>query len=278
MVHEPWLWQGLAPITPQIRRYIAVDQLCRERLIRDCNFREDTIQIIANGVDLERFQSRTPLPAKPKRALIFTSNDAHNEHLILARKVCLTLGIHLDEVGHAAGKAVEHPEKILPQYDLVFAKARCALEALSVGCAVVLIGAGGVGEMVSINRFDHLRAMNFGMGLLHFPLTEEALHAQIERYDSKDAALVTRRIRETCGVDHTVAALEELYAEVIGTGNDDTTTHPVVDLRTASHISEQLTALILHLELERKKSRYRRFKSWFKSVVSSSRPRNNRRS
>ncbi len=242
MVHEPRLWQGLAPVTPQIRRYIAVDQLCRERLARDCGFREDSIQIIPNGVDLERFQPRSPLPVKPQRAIIFTSSAANNEHLILARKVCQTLGIHLDEGGHAAGNVLEHPEKILPQYDLVFAKARCALEALSVGCAVILIGAEGVGEMVSTSRFDHFRAMNFGMGLLQLPLTEEALVSQIERYDPNDAALVTRRIRETCGVEHTVAALEALYAEVAATKDAEPIIRPMVNLGTASHISGQLSS------------------------------------
>jgi hypothetical protein len=250
MVHEPRLWQGLAPATPQIRRYVAVDHLCRERLVSDCNLLEQAIQIIPNGVDLEKFRTRATLPDKPGRALIFTSGAPHNRHLELAGNVCRHLGIHLDEAGHAAGKGIEHPEEVLPGYDLVFAKARCALEALSVGCAVILIGPEGVGEMVSSSRFDHLRSMNFGMGLLTLNLTEESLLSQIERYDARDAEQVSRRVRDECGVEHTVTALEALHAEVASLKNKDVAGPTMVSLKVAAHIADEVTKEAVRLAHE----------------------------
>ena len=45
------------------------------------------------------------------------------------------------------------PEELLPKYDLVFAKARCALEAMATGCAVVLCDFAGLGSMVNPERF-----------------------------------------------------------------------------------------------------------------------------
>lgn len=242
MVHEPRLWQGLAPMTPQIQRYVAVDQLCRERLVLDTGLAAASIPVILNGVDLNRFLPRPPLPDKPQRALIFTSGAAHKGHLELARKACHTLGIPLDEAGPATEKRVEHPEEILPHYDLVFAKARCALEAMSVGCPVVLIGGEGLGEMVTSSRFDHLRAMNFGMGVLQSPLDLDILIRQIQRYDPHDAAMVSRRVRTECGLDFTVSALETLYLEVAAMPNSWIGKPSTVSLKATAHLSENLTS------------------------------------
>lgn len=242
MVHEPWLWQGLAPLTPQIQRYVAVDQLCRERLALDTSLAEASIPIVPNGVDLKRFLPRPPLPDKPQRALIFTSGTEHNKHLELAKTACHMLGIPLDEAGPAAGKPVEHPEKILPQYDLVFAKARCALEALSVGCAVVLLGSEGLGEIVTANRFDYLRSMNFGMGVLQSPLDIDLLVREIQLYDHKDATLVSQRIRTECSLDFTVSALEKVYQEVVTMPDSWIGEHSTVSLKAAAHVSEKVTS------------------------------------
>ena len=55
---------------------------------------------------------------------------------------------------------------MLGQYDIVFAKARCALEALAVGNAVVLCDTVGVGPMVTTGEVDRLRRLNFGVRAL----------------------------------------------------------------------------------------------------------------
>ncbi|MDF1751660.1 MAG: glycosyltransferase [Verrucomicrobiales bacterium] len=241
MLHEPRLWQGYAPVTSRIERYVAVDHFCKQRLIREHNFEDNEITVIPNGVDTEKFNLRSPLPKIPRRALIFTSGGDPGKYLDVVRSTCTTLGIHLDEIGPAAGNSVKHPEDILPEYDLVFAKARCALEALCAGCSVIITGAEGFGGIVTSNRFDHFRRMNFGMGLLTLPLTEDSLIAQIKSYDSKDSERVTHRVRTECGVDQTVTALESLYVEIGAVNNSATTVAPQVSLEAAAHISKGIT-------------------------------------
>ena len=49
------------------------------------------------------------------------------------------------------------PERVLGRYDIVFAKAKAAMEAMAVGAAVVLCDFGGVGPMVTWADFDRLR-------------------------------------------------------------------------------------------------------------------------
>ena len=85
---------------------------------------------------------------------------------------------------------------------LVFAKGRAALEALAVGCAVVLCDAAGCGPLVTAADFDRLRPQNFGFRTLTEPVLTEGLLAQIERYDPEDAARV--RFGPRCQHDATV--------------------------------------------------------------------------
>jgi len=72
-------------------------------------------------------------------------------------------GISLDELGSPSnGARTEHPETKLPEYDIVFAKARCAMEAMATGAYVVIVGEGALGPSISSENIAELRQMNFG--------------------------------------------------------------------------------------------------------------------
>jgi hypothetical protein len=125
------------------------------------------------------------------------------------------MGLHLDAVGLSGRAAVPNPESVLPNYDIVFAKARCALEAMAVGNAVVLCDATGAGPMVTTGNLDSLRRMNFGAGVLTNPLRAEHLEREIQRYDSVDAAGVRQRIRTDADLAAATTRWIELYRTVI---------------------------------------------------------------
>ena len=200
---------------PRIRRYFAVDKRCQARVMRELGKSEDEVGVMPNAVDTERFQARPPLPEKPRRALVFSNYASDRTHLPEIRKACRKAGIALDVMGSATGTASDHPETALPGYDLVFAKGRCALEAMAVGCAVVLCDWSGLGPMVSGAELDHLRSWNFGRALLTEPLVEGALLERIARYDAADAAAVSARVREEAGVGRAVSRWLEIYGEVV---------------------------------------------------------------
>src|SRR5205807_9753301 len=107
------------------------------------------------------------------------------------RKVSKEMGIELEILGRQSGNPLPNPEDFLPSYDLVFAKARCALEAMAVGCAVVLCDVAGAGPLVTTANFDGLRPMNFGAGVLVNPVEVRQLRAEVERYNAADAAAVS---------------------------------------------------------------------------------------
>lgn len=208
--------RALPPEHPRVRRWFGVSQLCVERLVR-ARVAPDQAQFAANFVDLNRFRRRSPLPARPTRALLFSNYATAATHLPAVTDACRRMGLPLDVVGQGMGRLAARPEDLLGQYDVVFAKAKAALEALAVGAAVVLCDFGGVGPMVTAAEVERLRLQNFGFQALTGRLDPDALVAQIVRYDPADAATVTTRIRAVAGLEDAVAALVTVYRDVIAT-------------------------------------------------------------
>src|SRR5919198_1801933 len=79
------------------------------------------------------------------------------------------------------------PEELLPGYDLVFAKARAAIEAIAVGCAVVVVDEHGLAGMATYADLPEWRRWNLGRRLLT-PHDVDAICSTIDRYDPDDAA------------------------------------------------------------------------------------------
>jgi len=213
-IHGNLGFLSAAPKFSRILRYLPVDYTCCDRLIYECGIPEDRIRVILNSVDLRRFTPRSALPARPKRALVFSNNTG--SHLKAVREGCNRAGLSLDVIG-ADTNVCREPEKILGKYEIVFAKARCALEAMAVGAAVILCDFQGLGQMVTTDELERLRAMNFGHRTLKNEINADLVACEIARYDPLDAAEVSRIIRATAGldkmVDETVREYHEALAE-----------------------------------------------------------------
>jgi len=234
-VCHSWLssWEA-PPSFPRILRYVAVDRTCADRLLVEHGIPESRVRLILNFVDLARFPSRSPLPPKPRRALVFSNYATEQTPVAVVRRACKEAGIALDVVGGRWGNQAEQPEDLLGQYDLVFAKARAALEALAVGAAVIVCDVGGVGPMVTTENFDRLRSLNFGMRAMNEPLSHEVLTREIARYDATDAAEVSRRVRASAGRDAAVDEIVALYEEVMAEYRAAPPGDPCDELRAAA--------------------------------------------
>jgi hypothetical protein len=232
--HDATAWHDSPPRFARIQHYVAVDFRCRDRLKAE-GVAEDRIRVIGNSVDLQRFRPRGPLPKRPKRALLFSNYANENTHLGAVREACRSVGLELDVRGYGVGDVSEKPEAILPDYDVVFAKARCAMEAMACGAAVILCGAEGAGPIVTSDRFDQFRNYNFGRHLLERPLRPEYLSEQIGRYDPADAQRVTELARENLSLSGMTQSWIELYR--------------TMQLAASQHgESEELTEFLLSLE------------------------------
>jgi glycosyltransferase involved in cell wall biosynthesis len=231
----------LAPSFPRILRYIAVDDTCADRLLTRDGIASDNVSVLLNGVDLAAFRQRTPLPPAPRRAVVF-GNLAHElTFLPPIRQACRRAGIELDVIGAATDTDVTHPELLLGGYDLAFAKAKCAIEAMACGLAVILCSEAGIGGIVRSADFDRLRRLNFGIRALQKPLSAETILGELALYDPEDARAVSDRIRQTASADDVHSALFSTYEAVIAEHSALTTPpDPVAESRAAALFLQKL--------------------------------------
>ncbi len=211
-------WQEAPPIFPSIKKYVAVDNLCRERLLTSRGVDPAQIETSYNFVDLQRFQPRDSLPEHPKKALIFSNHGSDNDLRVLAIKdACRRFGIpQVDLIGLAGGNPCAAPESILGDYDVVFAKARAALEAMACGCAVIISDYAGLGSHISMDNVEKMRQLNFGVRTMQAQRsTSDNILRELQRYDARDAEKVRDYIRKHADMEKSVERWIERYEQII---------------------------------------------------------------
>jgi glycosyltransferase involved in cell wall biosynthesis len=213
--HDRRAHMSAPPRMGRILRYVAVDYHCLERLTGQYGIPEHLTRVIYNSVDTARFAPRPPLPRHPQRALVFSNYAGPGPYLDAVRAACARLNLPLEVVGSGTGNSSSAPEQILGKYDLVFAKARCAIEAVAVGAAVVLADTSGLGPLVTSADVAELRRWNYGARLLTGALDPEAIARQVQRYDADDAAAVSRYIRDQADLSSAVERYLRLYDEIM---------------------------------------------------------------
>lgn len=213
--HGAAQWEETPIVFPRILRHVAVDDACMARLCETPGLPQSRTRQIFNFVDMTRFPSRPPLPDVPLRAAVLNNEISESNVLPAIRDACERRGIALDVFGAAAGQTLEEPGRTLGEYDVVFGKARCALEGMAVGAAVILCAASGLGPLVTTSEFERLRRLNFGFRTLDQPVTHEAIGAQLDRFDAADAARVSARIRAEASLSRAADQWEALYTEVL---------------------------------------------------------------
>ncbi|MDN8613094.1 glycosyltransferase family 4 protein [Variovorax ginsengisoli] len=193
----------------QVVCHVAVDENCAERLVHEFGIPRERIELIQNGVDLSRFLPRPALPVRPRSALVFSNYASHDAQLEEVRAACTQRGLTLDVIGSGSGNHMTDPAAALGRYDVVFAKGRCATEALVTGNAVVVLDPSmGMGEMVTAGEVAHARRWNFGRALMVRPITRDNVGAELDRYDAQDAGAAAAWGRAKGGLDVTLGALE----------------------------------------------------------------------
>ena len=218
--HDALHWHSIPPVGPQVRAYVAVDRNCRDRMMFEHGIPEESIRVLTNSVDLQRFVQRPPLPSVPRRAVVFSNAARENTWAAPIRSACTQRGIELDVIGESSGRFVARPEETLREYDVVFAKARCALEALAVGTSVIVCDHAGFAGMVTTRNRAQWQQLNFGARTLQHPITTGRVLEALEQYDPADAAAVSQSIRSTSGSDVRTADLMALYEEILSSPTD----------------------------------------------------------
>lgn len=211
-----WLpWEETPPFHPRIIRFVTVSDALHDRLVYEFGIPAEKVTTILNSVDLERFRPRPPLPAIPKRALVFNNRVNKVNILGIVHAACAHNGIVVDVVGYENGNASKSPETQLSNYDIVFAVGRAALESLATGAAVICCSLEGAGKMVTTKNLEWLQRNNFGIRILNLPLTAEVLSAEIQQYDPLDALKVSQEVRATAGLSSMVDQILGVYTTTL---------------------------------------------------------------
>lgn len=213
--HDASVWHDRPPELPRLLRYVAVDRCVQDRLRRYPFVRDRGIALIPNAVDRDRYTPRKSLRKPPERALVFSNYLKEGEDLAILRRECERRGISLDTAGQGMASGTSSPESILPEYDIVFAKARCALEAAACGCFVVLYHAGMLGVPLEGENIAECLQWNLGRRLFTEPLTGAGLRARLSRFSRETARRVCEEVRGRRSLKVATGQWLGLYREIL---------------------------------------------------------------
>ena len=144
------------------------------------------------------------------------SNDARESSTPPAiRTACEAESITLDVAGAGSGRVLDRPEDALGNYDLVFARARAALEAMAVGTAVITLRLRGAWRLRQPRPVRRVAPTQFRLRCLRRALEPDAIRGEIRAYDPAAAAAVSRRVRCEAGLDRAMQRIVKIYLQVL---------------------------------------------------------------
>ncbi len=211
----PYNWQEAPCRAPNVVLWAAVDEACRDRLTLRHGVSAEKVELVLNGVDLERFKLRATPVAQVRRVLIFSNYASEQNYVPAVRAACEKAGAELTVIGSAAGNIHPQPHEILGDHDVVFAKGKAALEALAVGSAVVVCDAAGLGPLVTPQNLDSLRRMSFGNPCMTARINADGVAARLAGVNAEEVARTAGIVRDTCGLKQTIDRLMEVYARAL---------------------------------------------------------------
>jgi hypothetical protein len=136
ITHGVLPWEEAAPPALQcIRRYLCISEGTRQALIASHPKVADRVEVIPNFACADVFRFRrdqaTASTRSSLKALIYGNYKPRD--LTAIREACEEVGAFLDEIGAWSSMGNQpNPQDFLPQYDLVFAYGKSAIEALFV--------------------------------------------------------------------------------------------------------------------------------------------------
>jgi hypothetical protein len=248
--HDFTAWQDEPIYHRNIVKYVAVDKLVQSRIHNALNIPNEKIQIVYNSFSEKRFTQTKRLSKKPLSSLIYCKHPNIDKVIV---PVCTRLGIKVDIAGFGFKKIIAAPENLLYQYDIVFTSAMSAIEALASGAAVIICDGRGAFGMVSQSNYRYLQEYNFGLKTLQSDLTSHFIENNINKYNSEDAELVSKIVRQESQWIDRVVAWEDIYINSIN------------EFQSASPIQEQSASkdffAMYKINMLRAKSKISRIKS-----------------
>ena len=237
------------PRHPRIVRYVAMSPTLKLRMAIESGIDEDSIDVVYNAVDLQRFRIVREPPPRPRRALVYQRGFDPQSLLGRAiREAVTAAGMEMECRGIGNGMTpILNPEEVLPHYDIVFTSGKSAIDALAYGCAVILIGRKTCGEMVSEANFDRSRRANFSLPVNSPPPGAAEIAGEIARYSAGGVAATTRRLRTAADLEDYVDQMAAIYDQAMAIQRR-ATPDPAAETRAAAHYLRALAPWAAQLD------------------------------
>jgi len=217
-LHGATPWEEAPPKHPRILAYLGTSPRFGWYIAETCDVPESSVIVAPNFFDSRRFTRVRPLNTSTGRALVFHNTMPPDGPAFRAlRAACDTVGLKLETLGHAFGKTSPTPETLLPDYDVVFAAGRSAIEAMACGCAVIPISAEQSADWICPDNFADLSMRNFTAEVAAPPIDTKHIINELRRIDSQQTHAVTQIIRQEASIDRTTDILIQAYTAALGT-------------------------------------------------------------
>ncbi len=246
------VWRECPPRHPRIYRYLAISRTAAERMMVESNITPAEITVWPNVIDTTRFRTVRTLSARPARALFFNGHHRPESETVAAvRAAAEECGLALDFAGFHFHKRIERPETSLPNYDIVFASGKSALDAMACGCAVIVLGRTSCGPMVLPENFAALRDVNFSIAVNSAPPSKERIVSEIRKFSATESARATEQVRREADITPAVETLLGIYQAII-TQHRARPVDFTAEMHAVSRYLRRLVPLIKALDAEKK--------------------------
>jgi hypothetical protein len=208
----PWVEEP--PVHPRILNYAGMCSSISDRIRLSLGLPDESVITVPNWVDVDRFRFvRNPAQTPQKALLYLRSFDRNSWH---ATQLCQAFderGIKLD-LWLPQGDT-RAPEVVLPEYDIVLASGRSAIEAMACGCALLPVSQTACLDFVDPINFHSFQNQNFSPKLNTGHFNAESIIKAIDSYNPDRIAAVTAMIRSECTLENAVDSLESLYLRTV---------------------------------------------------------------
>ena len=208
-------WQERPPVHPSIICYLGMSRAMVHWMAAVTGRKSEDIVVLPNSVRLDRFRRVREPRQTPKRALLFGNSFIPGEYISRLRSACRKCGITLEFAGAPFGNATSTPEELLPDFDIVFAVGRSALEAMACGCAVFPFSVLGCGPLLCPETLETWGGRNFTVPERGFPVDVNLMTNRIKTFNPSIVSAVTTQIRSNATFARTCEQLETLYQTIL---------------------------------------------------------------
>ncbi|MFM7180523.1 MAG: glycosyltransferase [Verrucomicrobiales bacterium] len=241
-IHGATPWEEHPPAHPRISRYLAPAPRFSNWISRECGVPETMVEAVRNFFDPDRFPVVRAQPLAGKRALVFHNTmESEGEAVAALQAGCASAGYSLDRAGVAFGNILAEPGRVLPEYDVVFAAGRSAIEAMACGCGVIPVMARQSAERIHPGNYAEMVDRNFTAEINAPPMDAANIAGHLRAFRAEEIAEISRRIRAEATLDATTEHLLDVYRTALSSPIEHT---PEAEAKAVSSYLARLSARV----------------------------------